>query len=206
MRNGNGILFSAIAVVVVFAGLLAYQQLSKRNDQIAMQGEEIAALRDAVSVRDNANAELQREIEASRKRVADATAESAFLREAIENMKPPVVVRDTLQTLMLSDFHVASSLQVAILESYMVRGQLPADNEAAGLPAPDRYRGKALMSATVRDGSIELVFNAKSGKEGGRIQLVPDVSHIDAMGMQWHCETRDYRNIERILPACTYKR
>ncbi|WP_440223438.1 pilin [Dokdonella sp. MW10] len=199
MRNGNGILFSAIAVVVVFAGLVAYQQFRRQND-------EIAALRDAAATRDEADARLRREVEASREQIAKVAEETAGIRDTLERTPPPAVVTDKGQVAMLGDLTAVSGMRVAIVEAYQTMGALPADNAAAGLPPPERYRGASLVSATVRDGAIELVFDASSGKQGGRIRLVPDVSRIDAMGVQWRCETQDYPDIARTMPSCTYVR
>ncbi len=197
MRNGNGILFSAIAVVVVFAGLVAYQQFHHQN-------EEIAALRDAASARDEAVARLRREVEASREQIAKVAEDTASIRDTLERAPPPDAALGKGDVAMLGDLAAAAGMRVAIVEAYQTMGELPADNAAAGLPAPERYRGGSLTSATVRNGTIELVFDASSGKDGGRISLVPDLSRVDAMGVQWRCETRDYPDIARTMPSCTY--
>lgn len=108
--------------------------------------------------------------------------------------------------LMRDDFiKAASSIKVAVAEFYVSRGRMPSDNAEAGLPAPDAYRGETLKSATVRgDGAIELVFDARSGREDGMVRLVADTTHADAMGVQWTCETSDYPKISRMLANCTY--
>ena len=96
-------------------------------------------------------------------------------------------------------------MQVVVAEYYNVYGKLPERNKDAGLPAPEDYRGKTLRSASVgANGVIEFVFDAKSGRDGGRVRLVPDASHAAAMSIQWRCESADYPQIKRVLPTCSH--
>jgi hypothetical protein len=93
---------------------------------------------------------------------------------------------------------------VSVAEVYVSSGKMPADNAHAGLFEPEAYRGKTLQSATVHsDGTIDFVFDARSGRDGGVIRLVPDLSH-PAMGVQWDCETSDYPSIASLIPDCRY--
>jgi hypothetical protein len=128
---------------------------------------------------------------------------------AVEARKTPLdrtVELDEAGWLIRADFVAATGrMQVAAAEYYNVYGKLPAHNKDAGLPEPEQYRGKTLRSASFGpNGVIELVFDAKSGRDGGRIRLVPDVSHAPAMGMQWRCESPDYPQVKRVLPTCDY--
>jgi hypothetical protein len=106
---------------------------------------------------------------------------------------------------MREDFaKAAGSIKVSVAEVYVSNGKMPADNAAAGLFEPDAYRGKTLQSATVHsDGTIDFVFDARSGRDGGVVRLVPDLSH-PAMGVQWDCESSDYPSIASLIPNCTY--
>lgn len=107
--------------------------------------------------------------------------------------------------LIRADVVAASSAKVAVTESYLTLGRMPANNAEAGLPPPASYRGRSLRSLEViAAGRIRLSFDAQSGREGGVIDLVPDIASIDALGVQWQCETRDYPQIVRALPACDY--
>jgi hypothetical protein len=107
---------------------------------------------------------------------------------------------------MVEDFAKATGgMKVAVAEYYMTMGKLPSSNAQAGLPAPTDYRGRTLRSATIGPtGAIVLVFDANSGKDGGRIRLIPDLAHANAMGVQWRCESPDYEYIRRILPTCDF--
>ncbi len=103
------------------------------------------------------------------------------------------------------DFIAASSAKVAVAESYMAMGRMPSSNAVAGLPEPEKYRGRSLRSMTVVDGGhIRLEFDALSGRDGGVIELVPDLAGTEAMGVQWLCTTRDFPQIFRALPSCDY--
>jgi len=118
----------------------------------------------------------------------------------------PHSARVDRNALIREDFMQATSgMKVAIAEYYANMGKLPTRNSDTGLPAPMDYRGQSLRSATVGlNGVIELEFDARSGKDGGRIRLIPDTSHANAMGLSWRCETPDYPLIKRALPTCDY--
>ena len=46
----------------------------------------------------------------------------------------------------------------AVAAAYKATGTFPADNDAAGLPPPEKIVGTHLRAVTVRDGVIELAF------------------------------------------------
>ena len=112
---------------------------------------------------------------------------------------------DRASSLIREDFAKASgSVKVAVAEYYVSLGKMPQSNAEAGLPAPNEYRGQTLKSVSVAADGIDFVFDANSGHDDGRIRLVADLSHANAMGVQWRCETSDYPQIARVLSACTY--
>lgn len=177
-----------VGVVVVLAAmtcLLLYQNAAQERvlAEVRAQG-------------DAARAQLERvakEQEQIRRTLGEAQATLAGASD-----KTSLLIRDDLQ--------VADSMRVAIAEYYASMGKMPTTHAEVGLPAPDQYRGKTLKSAALlADGRIELVFDAQSGVDGGRVLLVPDTTHADAMGIQWHCETPDYALIARAAPTCEYK-
>ena len=107
--------------------------------------------------------------------------------------------------LIRGDVVAMASARVAVAESFMTIGKMPANNAEAGLPAAETYRGRSLRAAqVVEDGRIRLTFDGESGHDGGIIELIPDVGHLDSMGVQWRCETRDYPQIIRAVPSCDY--
>lgn len=104
-----------------------------------------------------------------------------------------------------SDIVAISSARLAITETYMSTGRMPANNAEAGLPDPDKYKGQSLQSMTVSEGGrILLSFDAASGVEGGTIEWLPDPGGIESMGLQWQCQTRDYPMIARVVSSCEY--
>ena len=107
--------------------------------------------------------------------------------------------------LIRGDVIAMASAKVAVAESFMTTGKMPVNNAEAGLPAAETYRGRSLRTAqVVPDGRIRLTFDSESGHDGGVIELVPEIGHLDSMGVQWRCETRDYPQIIRSVPSCDY--
>jgi len=171
--------------VLTFAGVLlaaglawaAYRLLAVDRQQARLAGE-VAALR-------REQEQVRRTLDESQEALAAAD--------------------DRTSQLMREDLAAVAGLRLAVAEYYQVKGRLPARAEDVGLPPPEQYRGRTLRSATLTpDGRIELVFDAASGVEGGRVVLVADTSHADATGVQWHCRTSDYPLIRRVSPTCEY--
>ncbi len=152
-------------------------------------------------------ARMHEDSEATRRELDRVAKEQAGIRNALTKSPEIADAADEKSALIRADFATATgSIKTAIAEYYMTNAKMPASNGDVGLPAPDQYRGKSLKSATVlADGVVEFAFDASSGVAGGRIQLIPDLSHASAMGVQWRCETADYPLIKRALSACEYK-
>lgn len=107
--------------------------------------------------------------------------------------------------LLAEGFVVASNAKTAVAEYYMNYGKLPASNRDIGLPAADRFRGQSLRSmAIAAGGRITLTYDAKSGVDGGTIELVPDTSN-PAMGIRWRCVTSSYEHITVTIPQCEFQ-
>lgn len=107
--------------------------------------------------------------------------------------------------LIRGDVVAMASAKVAVAESFMTTGKMPVNNAEAGLPAAESYRGRSLRAAQiVPDGRIRLTFDGESGHDGGIVELIPEIGHLDSMGVQWRCETRDYPQIIRAVPSCDY--
>ena len=105
-----------------------------------------------------------------------------------------------------SDVVATAAAKVAVAEFYLSTGRMPQTNAEAGLPASTEYRGRSLRSLSIgNDGRIVLEFDALSGRDGGVIELVPDLGGAEAMGVQWHCTTGHYPQIVRALPSCTHE-
>lgn len=175
MRNPVSI--AVIALLAAVAALLAYQFLVGERRQKELAG----AVAELAQRQQQMRKELDRE-EELRKAVNDP--ESQRIRE---------------------DLQAIAGMRVAIVEFYQTNGRMPDSQAETGLPPAEQYRGKSLKSATLLPGGvIELVFDASSGIDGGHIRFIADTSHVEAMGIQWRCETSDYAHIQRVSPACAY--
>ncbi len=106
---------------------------------------------------------------------------------------------------MLSEdfIRASSSAKVAYAEYFASMGKMPQDNKEIGLYEPPEYRGQSLTRMEVMPGKIVLSFDAKSGVDGGQIELIPDASSV-AMGVQWQCRTASYPNVARFARGCVY--
>lgn len=141
-------------------------------------------------------ARLEREAEEKLQREAMARGDALALKLAAEQRAIEAI---------RSDIVAASAARVAVAEYYLSNLRMPATNAEAGLPEPEKYRGASLRSLSIGEGGrLVLTFDETSGRDGGTIEIAPDLAGIEAMGMQWHCTTKDYAWIVRALPSCEY--
>jgi hypothetical protein len=138
--------------------------------------------------------------------VAELAQGQQQIRKALDQTQETLsTVSDRQSELIREDLQAIAGMRVAIAEYYQTNARMPANQAEMGLPPPEQYRGKSLKSATLQPGGvIELVFDAASGVDGGRIRFVADASHVEAMGVRWRCETSDYPHIRRVSVACEY--
>lgn len=152
-------------------------------------------------------AEVRAQGDAARAQLERVAKEQEQIRRTLGEAQATLAgSADKTSLLMREDLMLVAGMRTAIAEAYMNMGRMPANATEAGLSAPGQYRGKTLESATLRgDGRIELVFDAQSGVDGGRVWFVPDTTRANATGIQWRCETSDYALIARAAPTCEYK-
>ncbi len=184
----SAIMTFANTLLAVVAALIVYHLVIERDGR-----EKMLARMDADSA-------------ATRHELERVEKEQAGIRETLTRSPVAATGADEKALLMRADFSAAAgSMKTAIAEYYATNAKLPSSNAEIGLPAPAEYRGKSLKSATVSaGGAIEFVFDAASGVDGGRIHLIPDLARVNAMGMQWRCETADFALIKRALADCEY--
>ncbi len=136
---------------------------------------------------------------------AVADAEHQARVEQGRNLVEQTIVDERAAAAIRNDVVAITSARVAIAETYMSTGRMPASNAEAGLPEPETYKGQSLQSMTVDDGGrILLRFDGASGVDGGTIEWLPDPGGMESMGLQWHCQTHDYPMITRALASCDY--
>lgn len=94
-----------------------------------------------------------------------------------------------------------------LIEQYFLEhGYFPLSNAQAGLSQPESYSRDALRRATVgRQGSLELIFDQRSGRFGGQVLMTPEFKNARG-GMIWHVQTSNLKGLERYLPGCSYIR
>lgn len=173
-----------VVVLLALLGVISWQLLLSQRQQAQMAGE----------------------VTALRKDIAESTQQSKLTHEALDQAGQSLAAEnDAASLLMRGDVTAIAAMRTAIAEYYASMGKMPEKPADAGLSAPEAYRGKTLRSATLQgDGSIDLVFDANSGVDGGHVYLRPDLAHADTMGIQWRCETSDYPQIKRALATCDY--
>ncbi len=89
---------------------------------------------------------------------------------------------------------LATPMQELIAGAYASGGRLPADNTAAGLPAPDKLIGNYVTSITVADGALHIEFGNYIHKlaSGKVLTLRPQtVEGSPASPMSWQCGYRE---------------
>ena len=140
----------------------------------------------------------------SRARTA-ADAEQQARVEQGRKLQESVLAEEREFQAIRNDVSAVTGARVAIVESYMNSGRMPASNVEAGLPAAETYKGHSLVSLEVGEGgAMKLRFDAASGVDGGIIEWLPDLTGMESMGVQWECITHDFKQIVRALPGCTY--
>lgn len=82
-----------------------------------------------------------------------------------------------IQAQVQDALHLAEVATKSVAESYAQRGNLPPNNSAAGLPAPEKFIGNHVESLTVEQGAIHIKLGKRANKNaaGKVITLRPAV-------------------------------
>ena len=105
-------------------------------------------------------------------------------------MTLPLYIERNVQQQVKDGLAFAEFMQRGVSASYAATGALPKDNAAAGLPVPEKVIGNFVVSGTVTDGVITLVFGnlAVSNINGKKVTLrpayVPDAPQVP---ISWVC-------------------
>jgi type IV pilus assembly protein PilA len=103
----------------------------------------------------------------------------------------------TVRAQVTEAFSLASELKGPIQEYRKERGVLPADNAAAGVPAPDKLIGNYVTRVEVSRGAISVTFGNFVNKllDGQVVTLQPIlVKGSPASPMSWRCGYRGVPN------------
>jgi type IV pilus assembly protein PilA len=93
----------------------------------------------------------------------------------------------------------AGGAKAAVTDFYAVEGVLPADNEEAGLEAPERLNGTYVESIEIDSGVVVIHYGNSASHliSGTALYLVP--VPLDGELLEWSCDGEDFE--QRWLPA-----
>ncbi len=105
-------------------------------------------------------------------------------------MTLPLYIDRNVQLQVKEGLAFAEFMQRGVSTAYAATGILPKDNAAAGLPAPEKVIGNYIVSGTVTDGVLTLVFGnlAVSNIRGKKVTLRPAyVADTPQVPVSWIC-------------------
>jgi len=112
----------------------------------------------------------------------------------------------TVRTKVTEGLNLAGAAKLAVTDSYVANGTLPADNPTAGLPAATQIASKYVKSLTVTNGTIAVLYG-NSGTVGGNpamdgksVTLTPDVT-TNAGSITWTCSIGGATAYYKYVPA-----
>ena len=85
---------------------------------------------------------------------------------------------------------LAGVAKKGVQAAWTAAGEMPADNAAAGIPAPERIVGNLVTGVVVAEGAITLTFgnNASKALEGLKVSLRPAVVRDEpSVPIAWIC-------------------
>lgn len=103
---------------------------------------------------------------------------------------------------LVQGLQTASILKMHVAEYYMSEGEFPKSNEQLGLPRADSYDNDSVRSIWISNGGkITIVYKSITGKDKGSVSLIPEDKNHQ---IQWKCVTRDFKNIQQLIPQCKF--
>jgi type IV pilus assembly protein PilA len=97
----------------------------------------------------------------------------------------------TIRAQVSEGLNLAAGAKAAVSEFYMDRGNLPADNAAAGLSLPGEIAGNYVDTVTVKAGVILITYSdtapqrANSIINGATLTITPNIANPGAV--DWDC-------------------
>lgn len=103
----------------------------------------------------------------------------------------------------------AQQLKITLYESYVNEGKLLCGGEKRlkhSEIAYEKNHSSVWVMKVTDCGEITIVFNEKSGVEGGIITLnSTEIALQQGFSGNWECKTKDYPGIEKFIPQCQYR-
>ncbi len=98
--------------------------------------------------------------------------------------------------------NMAGAAKLAVAETYDSTGDMPGDNDAAGLPDAASITGTYVTSITVTSGVVDILYNTSVGgnptANGGTLTLTPESTEGS---MKWVCAAVHRLIVNKYLPA-----
>ena len=135
--------------------------------------------------------EVGRELE----KAADASV--AHVREGFESQAR----EERHRALAATAFAAGQSAKVAITESYMTMGRLPASPEEIGWGAPADYASGGARGVAIEPDGVVRIDLVDALAPGASIRLIPTVSSNTGI-LKWLCEVEGYPALLRLAPDC----
>ncbi len=96
----------------------------------------------------------------------------------------------TIRAQVSEGLNLSGGAKAAVSEYYMDKGDMPADNDIAGLADDDEIQGKYVSSVLITDGVITITYDAADVHTliaGSTLQLSPVTVNVGAVG--WTCSS-----------------
>ena len=150
-------------------------------------------------------ADLQQTKQALDQLTQQAHEQTEALNDAVKNSEQyqqEQKVRSRRIGFLANGLNAASSVKVAMAESYMAYLKWPQSNKEAGVPESGEFKTEGVTSIAVQpNGKIRLNLVNPEGKAE---QLWLNGSVNTAMQILWKCTTDDIPDIAQLIPACSY--
>jgi hypothetical protein len=144
-----------------------------------------------------------------------AVLTAIFLYKFIEKPTPMTEKMDAqqidairAQANIANGFEIARRFQTSIDVYWQMNNEMPTNNKAIGVPEPGAFAndGDVVERAeVVAQGAVKIVYNEQSGIDNGIIYFIPDATHAQTAGLQWHCVSPDFADISKVMSSCDYQ-
>lgn len=199
-----------VVTLVAIAVALAAYYFIRRPDIATRRAQTAELTRGAAALKQQSAALLQSSAEQADKLSQRAQAlgnQASALRNEVAKQQRQATTRKEkflAASFRAEGLQMGATAKLAIAEHYMATGKLASSNAQVGLPAPAQFKGRSVRSMRISEGGvITLTYDAKSGIDGGAIQLVPE--HTLSSRLRWRCVSPDFHDIAETIPQCSYQ-
>jgi hypothetical protein len=112
------------------------------------------------------------------------------------------------QANIINGFEIARRFQNSIDVYWQMNNEMPISNKVINVPEPGAYAEDGDMverAEVIAQGIVKIVYNEQSGIDNGIIYFIPDATHAQTAGLQWHCVSPDFADISKVMASCDYQ-